>query len=120
MGFFSGIFKSRNVPQNSTICSAYRFLFGSTFGKIVMECSSMQMTAVYSCVCILAAAGLPLQFYRYAEDRSKEKAYDNPLYFLLHDEPEFKQKIVRLVLEEDQTIKSVKKEYFLGEGTVRG
>lgn len=53
----------------------------------------MQMTAVYFCVRILAVAGLPLQFYCYAEDESKEKAYDDPLYFLLHDEPEFKQKI---------------------------
>lgn len=49
----------------------------------------MQMTAVYSCVRILgeAVAGLPLQFYRYAEGGSKEKAVDHPLYFLLHDEP---------------------------------
>ena len=35
-------------------------------------------------------------------------------------EPEFKQKIVRLVLEEGRTIKSVNEEYSLGEGTVRG
>lgn len=34
-------------------------------------------------------------------------------------EPEFKQKIVRLVLEEGRTIKSVNEEYSLGEGTVR-
>lgn len=49
----------------------------------------MQMTAVYSCVRVLAeaVAGLPLHFYRYAEDGSKEKATGHPLYFLLHDEP---------------------------------
>ena len=35
-------------------------------------------------------------------------------------EPEFKQKIVRLVLEEGRTLKSVNEEYNLGEGTVRG
>lgn len=35
-------------------------------------------------------------------------------------EPEFRQKIVRLVLEEGRTIKSVNEEYNLGEGTVRG
>lgn len=34
-------------------------------------------------------------------------------------EPEFKQKVVRLVLEEGRTIKSVNEEYSLGEGTVR-
>ena len=47
------------------------------------------MTAVYSCVRILAeaVAGLPLNLYRYAEDGGKEKAIDHPLYLLLHDEP---------------------------------
>ena len=34
-------------------------------------------------------------------------------------EPEFKQKVVRLVLEEGRTKKSVNEEYSLGEGTVR-
>ena len=47
------------------------------------------MTAVYSCVRILAeaVAGLPLHFYKYKDDGSKEKALDNSLYHLLHDEP---------------------------------
>lgn len=35
-------------------------------------------------------------------------------------EPEFKKKMVKLVLEEGRTISSVNKEYNLGEGTVRG
>ncbi|MBR4043463.1 MAG: phage portal protein [Bacteroidaceae bacterium] len=49
----------------------------------------MQMTAVYSCVRILAeaVAGLPLHLYRYTESGGKEKAIDHPLYLLLHDEP---------------------------------
>ena len=49
----------------------------------------MQMTAVYSCVRILAeaVAGLPLHLYRYNEAGGKEKAIDHPLYHLLHDEP---------------------------------
>ena len=47
------------------------------------------MTAVYSCVRILAeaVAGLPLHLYRYKEDGAKEKALDHSLYLLLHDEP---------------------------------
>lgn len=90
MGLFSGLFRSRDAPKNSTAGSAYRFfLGGSTSGKPVNERSAMQMTAVYSCVRILseAVAGLPLHLYKYSEDGSKEKAVDNPLYFLLHDEP---------------------------------
>ena len=91
MSIFSGLFRSRDKPvTDSTVGSAYRFFFGgSTSGKTVTERSSMQMTAVYSCVRILAeaVAGLPLQFYRYTEDGSKEKAIEHPLYFLLHDEP---------------------------------
>ena len=49
----------------------------------------MQMTAVYSCVRILAeaVAGLPFHLYRYNDSGGKEKALDHPLYFLLHDEP---------------------------------
>ena len=90
MGIFSGLFRSRDKPQNSTSGSAYRFFLGSsTSGKAVTERSAMQMTAVYSCVRILAEAiaGLPIHLYRYADDGSKEKATGHPLYFLLHDEP---------------------------------
>ena len=90
MGFFSSLFRSRDAPQNRTAGSAYTFFFGgTTSGKAVTERSAMQMTAVYSCVRILAeaVAGLPLNLYRYTEDGGKEKAIDHPLYLLLHDEP---------------------------------
>ena len=90
MGIFSGLFKSRDKPQNRTSGSGYSFFFGgSTAGKNVNERSATQMTAVYSCVRILAeaVAGLPLHLYRYKEDGGKEKAIDHPLYLLLHDEP---------------------------------
>lgn len=90
MGFLNGLFRSRDAPRNSTLGSAYRFFMGnSTSGKRVNERSAMQMTAVYSCVRILseAVAGLPLHLYQYTDKSSKEKAVENPLYFLLHDEP---------------------------------
>jgi HK97 family phage portal protein len=90
MGIFSGLFRSRDKPQNRTTGSAYSFFFGSSSaGKRVNERSAMQMTAVYSCVRILAeaVAGLPLHLYRSKEDGGKEKAIYHPLYLLLHDEP---------------------------------
>lgn len=90
MGLFSGLFRARDAPQNRTSGSAYSFFMGgSTSGKRVNERSSMQMTAVYSCVRILseAVAGLPLHMYRYTDNGGKEKAAEHPLYFLLHDEP---------------------------------
>ena len=90
MGIFSGLFKSRDKPQDRTAGSAYSFYMGgTTSGKVVTERSAMQMTAVYSCVRILAeaVAGLPLHLYRYKEDGGKEKAIEHPLYLLLHDEP---------------------------------
>ena len=86
----SSLFKSRDKPQNRTPGSSYAFfLGGSTSGKAVTERSAMQMTAVYSCVRILAEAiaGLPLHLYRYTPDGSKVKAVNHPLYLLLHDEP---------------------------------
>jgi HK97 family phage portal protein len=90
MGILSGLFHSRDKPTNATSGSSYRFfLGGSTSGKAVTERSAMQMTAVYSCVRILAEAiaGLPLHLYTYKEDGGKEKAIGHPLYLLLHDEP---------------------------------
>jgi len=88
MGLFHR--KARDHPQNRTVGSQYTFYIGgSSAGKAVTERSAMQMTAVYSCVRILAeaVAGLPLHFYKYNEDGSKSKAIDNNLYHLLHDEP---------------------------------
>jgi HK97 family phage portal protein len=84
------LFPIRDKPQNRTAGSSYSFLFGgSTSGKAVNERSSMQMTAVYACVRILAEAiaGLPLHLYRHDEDTSKHKAKEHPLYNLLHSEP---------------------------------
>ena len=91
MNTFTRLFtKTRDKPQNRTSGSSYSFLFGgSTSGKAVNERSSMQMTAVYACVRILAEAiaGLPLHLYRHDDDSSKHKAKEHPLYNLLHAEP---------------------------------
>ena len=90
MNLLKGIFRSRDKPQNRTVGSSYTFFMGgTTSGKPVNERSAMQMTAVYSCVRILAeaVAGLPLHLYRYTDTGGKEKAVDHPLYLLLHDEP---------------------------------
>ena len=90
MGIFSGLFKSRDKPQDRTSGSNYAFFFGgTTSGKAVTERSAMQMTAVYSCVRILseAVAGLPLHLYKYTDSGGKAMALDHPLYRLLHDEP---------------------------------
>jgi HK97 family phage portal protein len=90
VSLLTSIFKARDKPENRTAGSSYTFFMGgSTAGKIVTERSAMQMTAVYSCVRILAEAiaGLPLHLYRYTDSGGKEKATDHPLYLLLHDEP---------------------------------
>lgn len=90
MSIFTGLFRSRDKPQNRTAGSHYSFFMGgSASGKQVNERTSMQMTAVYSCVRILseAVASLPLNVYRYTDTGGKEKAFDHPLYRLLHDEP---------------------------------
>ena len=90
MSIFTGLFRSRDKPQNRTAGSNYGFFMGgSSSGKQVNERTSMQMTAVYSCVRILseAVASLPLNVFRYTGNGGKEKAFDHPLYRLLHDEP---------------------------------
>jgi phage portal protein BeeE len=86
MSILKSIFKSRDKPTNflNQSCS---FLFGSTTsGKTVNERTAMQTTVVYACVRILTIASLPLHTYRYT-DKDKEKAFDYPLYYLLHNEP---------------------------------
>lgn len=89
MGVLSGLFRSRDKPENRTAGSSYSFFMGgSSSGKYVNERSSMQMTAVYSCVRILseAIASLPLHVYEIT-DTGTVKAIDHPLYSILHDEP---------------------------------
>ena len=84
-----GMRGARDKPKDSYGGSAYSFFFGrSTSGKNVNERTAMQTTAVYSCVRILAeaVASLPIHVYRYT-DTGKERVYDHPLYYLLHDEP---------------------------------
>ena len=81
--------KARADPKDATSGSVYRAYYGHTSsGKTVTERSSMQVTAVYACVRILAEAiaGLPLHLYRRGKNGSKDKAADHPLYSLLHDE----------------------------------
>ncbi len=95
MNPFTKIFKPREPTEqqevsNKAVGSGYNFYFGgTTSGKNVNERSAMQMTAVYSCVRILAeaVASLPIHLYKYNDKGGKEKATDNPLYYLLHDEP---------------------------------
>lgn len=95
MNPFTKIFKPREPTEqqavsNKAVGSGYNFYFGgTTSGKNVNERSAMQMTAVYSCVRILAeaVASLPIHLYKYNDRGGKEKATDNPLYYILHDEP---------------------------------
>ncbi len=86
--FLKRLFKARDKPKDS-VSSAPNFYMGqSVSGKVVNERSSMQTTAVFACVRIIAetVASLPLHTYKYTGE-GKEKVYDHPLYKLLHDEP---------------------------------
>ncbi|MEA4824072.1 MAG: phage portal protein [Clostridiaceae bacterium] len=87
MSMFQYIFKPRDKPKN--LGSSSFLLGGSSSGKVVNERTAMQMTAVYSCVRILAEAiaSLPLFVYKYGSDGSKDKYIDHPLWRVLHDEP---------------------------------
>ena len=90
MGILQDLFRSRDKPKDALTGSRYSFFYGNTSaGKSVHEHTAMQMTAVYSCVRILAetVAGLPLHVYRYTDNGGKEKHWQHPLYRLLHDEP---------------------------------
>ena len=88
MNLFNWLFRARAEPTDS-VSEAPRFYMGqSVSGKVVNERSSMQTTAVFACVRIIAetVASLPLHTYQYKGD-GKEKMYTHPLYRILHDEP---------------------------------
>lgn len=89
MGIFSGLFKSRDKPQNSYDSPSYTYFFGrANSGKRVTDRTALQHIAVYACVRVLseAIAQLPLHVYKY-NDKGKERVPQHPLYFLLHDQP---------------------------------
>ena len=89
MSIFSGLFKSRDKPQNSYDSPSYTYFFGrANSGKRVTDRTALQHIAVYACVRVLseAIAQLPLHVYKY-NDSGKERVPQHPLYFLLHDEP---------------------------------
>lgn len=88
--FFRGLFKSRDKPQNEYRWSLAPFLFGrSISGKNVNEKTALQISAVFSCIKILAesVACLPLHVYHTDGNGNKILATKHPLYHLLHDAP---------------------------------
>jgi HK97 family phage portal protein len=92
---FKNLFHARDKladgrrPKNQ-IGGSYNFLFGgTTSGKNVTEITAMQTSAVYACTKVIseAAACLPIHIYRRLENGDKIRAYDHPLYNLLHLSP---------------------------------
>ena len=62
--------------------------FESKTGLDINEDNALTYSAVYACVKVISEdlASLPLHVYRRSGD-SKDRAYDHPLYYLLHDAP---------------------------------
>jgi len=51
MGLFSGLFRSRDKPQNSYDSPSYTYFFGRTYAKKrVDDRTALQQIAVYACV----------------------------------------------------------------------
>ena len=61
----------------------------STSGVVVNESSAMTAASVVACLRVLSTtmAMLPLPVYRRLQTGGKERAYDHPLYTILHDSP---------------------------------
>jgi hypothetical protein len=90
MNIFKGLFRSRDKPAPQNYMSGLSFLFGDTpSGKTVNERTAMQITAVHACVKVIAeaVASLPLHVYQRKGDNDASRAYDYPLYNLLHLKP---------------------------------
>ena len=81
MGIFSGLFKSRDKPQNSYDSPSYTYFFGrANSGKRVTDRTALQHIAVYACVRVLseAIAQLPLHVYQYDEEETEESPKEDP------------------------------------------
>lgn len=85
---FAALFRARDKPTDQ-VSDAPTFYFGySGSGKNVTPQTSIQVSAVYACVRVIAetVASLPLNVCEDKGDGS-QKAPEHPLYKLLHDEP---------------------------------
>lgn len=85
---FSKRSRDKPSPKNS-VSEAATFFFGTgSSGKTATPRTAMQVSAVYACVRVISEtiASLPLHLYRYT-DAGSEKVYNNPLYRIVHDEP---------------------------------
>jgi len=61
----------------------------TAMGVAITEKTALESVAVFACVRILSEtlASIPLPLYRRLTARSKRRAYEHPLYSLLHDAP---------------------------------
>lgn len=92
---FDKLFSKRSIenPQVQLSAeSALDDLFGNERGKTVSPDMAMKSAAVYACVNVLASslAQLPLHVLR-KDGKKIESARDHPLFYLLHDSPNFWQ-----------------------------
>jgi HK97 family phage portal protein len=105
-----GLFRKKENRDNLTKWMAWLDSMGgseSASGVVVSESSSMTSSAVLACLRVLSTtmAMLPFPLYRRLNNGGKEKAFDHPLYYLLHDSPnnyqtayEFRQQMLSQVL----------------------
>lgn len=93
MGFFLDMLTEKRDTMGDAI---NRFLTGDDLyptmtasGVAVNETTALTVTAVYAAVKIIAGtlASLPITTYAHLDPRGKTKAYDHPVYSMLHDSP---------------------------------
>lgn len=94
------LFKKKGEKRSGALTDPNSFLhtnvIGGNLGNLIThagtnvnENSALGISSVYSCVKLLSwtIAALPLHTYKRLQPRGKEKACDNPIYTLLHDNP---------------------------------
>lgn len=89
MGLLGKLFEQRSVltPNSSRFWEVFGVSMGTDAGVSVSVPSSLTSTAVYACVRILAesTAQLPLITYRRRADGGKERAEDDPRFYMLKE-----------------------------------
>lgn len=80
-------------PRDPVLAQWFGLLSNTAAGVSITPDQAKRVTAVYTCVRIIAEsiASLPLNIYRRLPRGGKEVAFDHPMYGLLHDAPNSQQ-----------------------------
>jgi len=80
------VFRRASHTESGVVWGPVR---NSASGRVVNDKEALKVSAVFACIRILSQsiASLPLILYKRTEEGGKQRSVENPLYWVLHDQP---------------------------------